>query len=63
MDLSWKQKINSRSSTEADIVVAYNAFTLCLGLRYFIEGQVYVVEDFKLHQYNMIAMLMENNVK
>ena len=42
---------------------ADEALPRCLLLRYFIEGQGYVVEEIEFHQYNMIYMLMENNGK
>ena len=63
MELSRKQKINGRISTESEIVGEDDDFTQCLWLRYFIKGQGYVVEDLKFQQDNMSAMLMENNGK
>ena len=47
MELSRKQKINGRISTESEIVGEDDDFTQWLWLRYFIKGQGYVVEDLK----------------
>ena len=63
MELSWKQKINGRSSTEAGIVGAYDALPHCLWLRYFVEVHGYVMKYLEFHKDNMSAMLMEKNGK
>ena len=61
--MELKQKINGRILMEYEIVWADYTLPQCLWSRWFIEGHVYVVEDIELHQYNMSAMLMENNGK
>ena len=63
MEIPRKKKINGRSSTEAKIMGADNAFPQFPWPRYFIGGQGYAVEDPKYHQDNMSAMIMENNGK
>ena len=63
MELSQKQKINGRRSTESKIVVADDALTWCLWSRYFIEGKGYLAEKLEFHLENMSTVLMENNGK
>ena len=57
MELSRKQKINGKSSTEPEILVEDNSLPQCLRLRYFVERQGYAVEEFDFHHYNISAML------
>ena len=63
MEISRKQKINGRGSTECEIVGADDALPQCLWSRYFIKGQGYAMEELEFHQDNMSAMLMEKNGK
>ena len=63
VELLWGGKVNSSSLIEAKIVLEENALPQCLWLRYFIKGQGYAVEEIKFCQYNMSAMIMENNGK
>jgi hypothetical protein len=42
---SWKQKLNTRSSTESKIVGVYNTMPLILWTRYFLIAQGYQVND------------------
>jgi hypothetical protein len=43
--MSKKQKINTRSSTESELVGAVDAIPQMIWKRYFLEGQVYNVEE------------------
>ena len=63
MKLLRNQKINWGSSTEAEIVVADDDLSQCMWSGYFIEGQVYTVEELEFRQDNMSAMPVENNGK
>ena len=60
MELLQKQKINWRSSTEAEIVGVDYDLQQYLWSEYFIEVQGYAVEEIKFHQDNMSDMLVEN---
>ena len=63
MDPSRKKKINGKISTEAEMVIEDNDLPKCLWLIYFIEGQVYVVEELQFHQDNISDILMGKNGK
>ena len=63
MEILRKQKINDRSSTEANIVGADNALPQFLWSRYLIEGQGYAVEELEFHKDNISDMLMKTNDK
>eukprot|EP00980_Cylindrotheca_fusiformis_P020849 scaffold7838_cov89-Cylindrotheca_fusiformis.AAC.1 len=58
---SMKQKINTRSSTEAELVGVNDAMSLILWTRNFLEAQGYDVTDNVVWQDNQSAMLLENN--
>jgi hypothetical protein len=61
---STKQKLNTRSSTETEIVGAGDDFmpAICW-TRYFMEAQGYQVQDNVLFQDNKSAILLEKNGK
>ena len=59
--LSTKQKINTRSSTEAELVSMNNTMASILWTRHFLEGQGFTVTDNVVFQDNESAMLLENN--
>ena len=58
---SVKQKINTPSSTHAELVAVSDALPKMLWCRYFMESQNYAVEDVYVYQDNQSAILLENN--
>ena len=60
---STKQKLNTQSSTETEIVGADDFMPAICWTRYFMEAQGYQVLDNVLYQDNKSAILMEKNGK
>ena len=60
---STKQKLNTRSSTEAELVGADDFMPAVCWTRFFMEAQGYQVRDNVLFQDNKSAMLLEKNGK
>ena len=60
---SSKQKINTRSSTEAEVVGVNDAMTMILWIRLFLDAQGVEFQDNIIHQDNMSSILLENNGK
>jgi hypothetical protein len=60
---STKQKLNTRSSTETEIVGADNFMPAIYWTRYFMKAQGYGVNDNVLFQDNKSSILLENNGK
>jgi len=58
---SMKQKINTNSSTYAELVGVSDALPNIIWCRYFMEVQAYNIEDVYLYQGNQSAILLENN--
>ena len=58
---SGKQKLNTKSSTEAELVVAGDFSPYILWSRYFRIDQGWNIESNILFQYNQSAMLLERN--
>ena len=58
---SSKQKLNSRSSTEAELIGVDDAITMILWTKLFMEAQVYVIEENIIYQDNKSAILLEKN--
>ena len=58
---SVKQKINTKSSTEIEIVAVDDVMPQIMWTKYFLEAQGYTNNDIILHQDNMSAMLLEAN--
>ena len=58
---SRKQKLNSTSSTEAELVGVSDIMPQALWTRYFMEAQGYEVSDNIIYQDNQSAMLLEKN--
>ena len=63
MSYSWKQKINTKSLTEAEIVGVDDSLTYILWARYFLQAQGYDMEPSLLYQDNISAILLETNGK
>ena len=58
---SQKQKINTGSSTEAELVGVSDALPKMIWCRHFMESQGYLVEDVYVYQDNESAILLETN--
>ena len=58
---STRQKLNTKSSTEGELVGANDVLPQVLWTRYFLEAQGYRVEDSILYQDNQSAILLEKN--
>ncbi|KAG7367822.1 hypothetical protein IV203_030565 [Nitzschia inconspicua] len=59
--MSTRQKINTRSSTEAELVGVNDAMSIILWTRHFLEAQGYTVRENIVYQDNESAMLLEKN--
>jgi hypothetical protein len=59
--LSRKQKLNTRSSTEAELVGVDDVITMILWTKLFMEHQGYPIEKNILYQDNQSAILLETN--
>ena len=57
------QKLNTKSSTEAELVGVSNVMPMIVWTRYFLEAQGYDVKESPIYQDNMSAMLLEKNGK
>jgi hypothetical protein len=58
---SAKQKLNTKSSTEAELVGASDFLPQTLWTRNFIEAQGYKIDESDFYHDNMSAMQMERN--
>ncbi len=58
---STRHKLNTKSSTEAELVGVNDVMPQILWTRYFLEAQGYGVEDSIIYQDNQSAMLLEKN--
>jgi hypothetical protein len=58
---STRQKLNTKSSTEAELVGVNDVMPQALWTRYFIEAQGYEVTDNVIFQDNQSAILLEKN--
>jgi hypothetical protein len=63
ISISSKQKLNTRSSTEAEIVGVNDSMYLVLWVRHFLEAQCYSIKDNIVYQDNMSSMKLEINGK
>ncbi len=61
INITGKQKVNTRSSTEAEIVAADDVVSPMLWTRLFLEAQGYGLKENILYQDNRSAMLLETN--
>ena len=60
---SVRQKLNTKSSTEAELVGVDDVMPQIIWTRYFLENQGYGIHESKIYQDNQSAMLMEKNGK
>ncbi|MGL6132319.1 MAG: Ty1/Copia family ribonuclease HI [Fusobacteriaceae bacterium] len=60
---STKQKMNTRSSTESELVGVDDMMSYIIWTRYFLTGQDYKVRDNIIFQDNKSAILLERNGK
>jgi hypothetical protein len=58
---STRQKLNTRSSTEAELVGVNDIMSMILWTRNFLESQGYEVKDNVVYQDNESAILLEKN--
>ena len=63
MSMSRKQKLNTRSSIEAELVGVDDAINLILWTKLFLAEQGYKTMDTVLYQDNKSAILLEKNGK
>ena len=60
---STRQKLNTRSSTEAELVGVDDVMPMVIWARNFLREQGYMVEESTIYQDNKSAMLLEKNGK
>ena len=60
---STRQKLNKKSSTEAELVAVDDVMAQILWTKYFLEAQGYKVDENNLFQDNKSAILLEKNGK
>ena len=61
--ISRKQKLNTRSSTESELVGVDDVCTMVLWTKLFLEAQGYQVDKNIIYQDNKSAILLETNGK
>ena len=61
INVSSKQKLNTRSSTETELVAADDLMPVILWTNYFLDAQGYDTSNTVLYQDNQSAILLENN--
>ena len=61
MIFSRKQKLNIRSSTEAELVGISYSLGLMMCNKYFMEAQGYIIDSNILFQYNHSTIMLSNN--
>ena len=58
---STRQKLNTKSSTEGELVGVNDAMPQILWTRYFLEAQGYKIQDSMIYQDNQSSILLEKN--
>jgi hypothetical protein len=61
ISLSNKQKCNTRSSTETELIALYNKLRDVVWMRYFMECQGYDIDECVIYQENISALSLEKN--
>ena len=59
--MSTRQKLNTQSSTEAELVAVDDCMSQVLWTRYFLDAQGYNINDCMIYQDNKSAILLEQN--
>ena len=62
-NISRKQKMNTRSSTESELVAVDDVATMVLWTKLFMEGQGYEIKKNIIYQDNRSAIFLESNGK
>ena len=60
---STKQKVNTRSMTEVELVSSNNIIAKVMWTKQFLQAQGYLVTDMVVYQDNMSSILLEKNGK
>ena len=63
ISMSTKQKLNTRSSTESELVAVDDCMPAMMWTRYFLEAQGYQANETIVYQDNQSAILLEKNGK
>ncbi len=63
LSYSWKHKVMSKSSTEAELIGVDDTLGYILWARYFMQEQGYDMDPSLLYQDNIIAILLKTNRK
>ncbi len=63
INISKKQKVNTKSSTEAELVGVDDAIVMVLWTQLFLEEQGYPIDENIVYQDNKSAILLEENGK
>ena len=58
---STRQKLNSRSSTESELIGVHDVMPQVVWTRHFLEAQGYGIKESIIYQDNQSAMLLEKN--
>ena len=61
LSLSRKQKTNTGSSTESELVGIADSLGLMMCTKYFMEAQGYIIDSNILFQYNHSTIMLSNN--
>ena len=63
ISFSWKQKLNAKSSTEAELIDIDKALPQIVWTCYFLEEQGYPTKQNIIHQDNQSSIILERNGK
>ena len=63
LSMSKEQKLNTKSSTKAELIGADDALPQMLWIKYFIEAQGYGIDENIIYQDNLSTILLETNGK
>ena len=60
---SKKQKLNTKITTESELIGVDDNMPMIIWVKYFLEAQGYIVSDNLLHQDNQSSIKLEQNGK